>query len=199
MVTIYIEGGGDSRGKQQCREGFRKLIERCGFRGRMPKLVACGNRVETYDKFRIAHSNASTDNLVMLLVDSEEPVGDMNRTWEHLKQRPDDAWTKPEGAADDIVLLMTTCMETWIVADHSALREHFGQNLQESALPPLNDLESRHRHDVQNRLQRATQHCPAPYSKGPKSFVVLGKLNPDVLAQHLPSFERTRNILSQIL
>jgi hypothetical protein len=47
---IYVEGGGagaDSKDVDiRCREGFRKLLENCGFEGRMPRLVklvaACG-------------------------------------------------------------------------------------------------------------------------------------------------------------
>ena len=94
---------------------------------------------------------------------------------------------------------MVTCMETWIVADRQALNEHFGNRLQTSALPPLDNLESRSRQDVQDRLERATRDCPGPYTKGPKSFEILGKLNPSVLEQHLPSFHRTRRILSDKL
>ena len=44
-------------------------------------------------------------------------------------------------------------------------------------------------------LKNATRHCPGPYSKGPKSFEVLGKLDPNVLAENLPSFKRVRQIL----
>ena len=49
----------------------------------------------------------------------------------------------------------------------------------------------------------ALQTSPAgivqdPTPKVPKSFEVLGKLNPDVLEQHLPSFRRARVIHSTI-
>ena len=52
------------------------------------------------------------------------PVSDIEETWVHLHRR--DSWRRPRGARNDQVLLMTTCMETWIVADHTSLREHFG-------------------------------------------------------------------------
>ena len=194
MVTIFIEGGGNGNyGKVQCRKGFRELLERCGFKGRMPRLVACGSRNEAYDDFKSAFARASDGDIIMLLVDSEDTVADINRTWEHLRRR--DKWQNPSGAADEVVLLMTTCMETWIIADRATLRQHFGRRLQESDLPALDDLEIRNRQDVLSSLERATRNCTAPYAKGPKSFAVLGKLNPDVLEQHLPSFKRARSIL----
>ena len=94
---------------------------------------------------------------------------------------------------------MTTCMETWIVADRAALKEHFGNGLQDSALPPLQNLESRDRKDVHDRLVKATSQCPGPYDKGPKSYEVLGKLNPEKIEDYLPSFKRMRSILNDTL
>ncbi len=45
MVKVYVEGGGDSKElRTRCREGFSKLVERAGFKDRMPKFVACGGR-----------------------------------------------------------------------------------------------------------------------------------------------------------
>ena len=68
---------------------------------------------------------------VALLIDSEEPLSNIDETWDHLMRR--DRWQRPRGAQDDQVLFMTTCMETWIVADYNALRAHFGQGIQRSA------------------------------------------------------------------
>ncbi len=198
MVTVCLEGGGNSKNlKIDCRKGFRKLFEKCGFQGH-PSLVACGGRDQAFDRFKTELEKASDGDTIMLLVDSEDPVTDINRTWNHLRQR--DGWQKPSGTVDEDVLLMTTCMETWIVADRETLRSHFGQHLQENALPPLNDLERRHRkQDILDKLEHATRNCSSPYTKGPKSFVVLGRLNPEIMEQHLPSFRRARRILNQKL
>ena len=193
-ARIYLEGGGDSKvEKARCREGFNKLLKKCGLSGRMPRLVASGDRESAYRDFGTAHANASGSEYVALLIDSEDPVSNIERTWDHLRQR--DGWQKPPGAHDHHVLLMTTCMETWIVADRNALGEHFGQYLQDSGLPPLNDLEGRSRHVLQNSLRQATRRSPGPYNKGPKSFELLGKLDPDTLGSCLPSFSRARKIL----
>ncbi len=43
--VIYLEGGGESKElHSRCREGFRKLLEKNGFKGNMPRLVACCDR-----------------------------------------------------------------------------------------------------------------------------------------------------------
>ena len=99
----------------------------------------------------------------------------------------------------DQVLMMTTCMETWVVADRSALKDYFGQGIQPNTLPPLVKLENRSRGDVQSRLENATKNSPGPYTKGPKSYMVLGRLDPDTLESHLPSFGRVRKILDDKL
>jgi len=196
-TTIYIEGGGDSNQlRSLCRKGFRKLIENCGFTGYMPRLVACGGRDSAFDDFKIAHVNKSNSDYVAMLIDSEDPLK-YSDAWEHLKIR--DGWDKPLDSEDDQVLFMTTCMETWIVADQDALAKHYGDKLQESALPSLEDLESRSRHDIQERLSHATRDCSNAYKKGKRSFAVLEKLSPDKLELHLPSFVRVKQILEDRL
>ena len=95
-VRIYLEGGGNSKeGKLRCREGFRKLFERCGFIGRMPALVACGSRNEACDDFKTAHSKAAANDFIGLVVDSEEPVAAVDKPWEHVAQRTGDNWARP--------------------------------------------------------------------------------------------------------
>ena len=195
--TIYLEGGGDSKELHtRCRKGFRKLIENCGFTGYMPRLIACGGRDSAFDDFKIAHANKSNSDYVAMLIDSEDPLTDSD-AWEHLKER--DGWNKPLDSEDDQVLFMTTCMETWIVADRDALAKHYGDKLQISALPPLVDLESRSRHDIQNDLFHATRDCSNAYKKGKRSFAVLEKLSPNELELHLRSFVRVKQILEDRL
>ena len=195
-ITIYIEGGGDSKELHtRCREGFRKLLEKCGYTGRMPRLVVCGSRETAFKDFKSAY-RSSTDNIcTLMLIDSEDPMEDIESTWEHLRNR--DRWEKPEGASDEQVLFMTTCMETWIVTDRQTISAHYGKKLQSSALPSLLNVENCHRHEIQKLLVRATRNCTNSYSKGRRSFEILGKLNPGVLKKHLPSFERNIEILNK--
>jgi hypothetical protein len=138
-VTIYLEGGAsgpDSKDLQiRCREGFRKLLEKCDYKGRMPRLFACSSRDAAFDDFKIALAAKRTSDYVAMWIDSEDPLTDPEATWVHLTRR--DSWMRPAGATDDQVLLMTTCMETLLTADHAALTDHYGAKLQLSALPPL--------------------------------------------------------------
>ena len=199
-VEIFLEGGGNrNSGRSRCREGFRKLFQKCGFEGRMPTFVPCGGRSDAYDDFKAAHSNASSGDFVGLLVDSEDSVADIEKPWEHVRQRTGDNWSRPRGAQDEQLMFMTTSMETWVATDRDALKSHFGSSLNESALPAVQDMEQRDRHAVLNALRNASRDCPGPYAKGAKSFELLGKLNPAVLEQHLPSFKRTRRILGDKL
>lgn len=163
----------------------------------MPRLFACGGRDSAFDDFRRALRGSSTGEYVGLLIDSEAPLADLEATWDHLKSR--DGWERPTGAADDQVLFMTTCMETWIVADREALQQLYGAELQESALPPLVNLEERDRHRIQDSLIRATRKCSNSYVKGKRSYQVLAALRPDVLENHLPSFARALRILDDKL
>lgn len=193
-AVIYLEGGGDSKDLHiRCREGFRRLFEKCGLSGRMPRLFACGGRAAAYDDFKTGHENSPPTDYVALLVDSEDPVGDVEATWQHLTHR--DSWQRPSGADDDQVLLMTTSMETWIVCDRATLTQHYGAHLQLGALPALIDLETRSRDNVREALIHATRNCPNAYAKGKRAFEVLARLEPASLEPHLPSFARVRRIL----
>ena len=197
-ATIYLEGGGDSRDLQiRCREGFRKLLERCDYAGRLPKLVACGGRGAAFDAFKTALASARKSDHVFLWIDSEDPMTDIEATWEHLQGR--DHWERPDRATNEQVLLMTTCMETWIVADRATLADYYGADLQISALPSLHNLEGRARDAIQNALTHATRNCSNAYTKGKRSFEVLGQLDPETLSKYLPSFVRVRRILDTSL
>jgi hypothetical protein len=164
----------------------------------MPRLTACGGRGQAFDRFKTAQANKAEGDYVAMLIDSEEPAANLEKTREHL-QKYETSWQMPADAHDDQVLFMTTCTETWIVADRGALTLHYGQKLQDTALPPLEVLESRSRHDVQDQLAHATRNCSNSYQKGKRSFEVLAKLSPGTLEQHLPSFARARRILNEKL
>ena len=196
-AVVYLEGGGDSKDlKVRCREGFRKLFESSSFKQRMPRLVACGGRNNAFDDFKTAfHGNK--DRYVAMLIDSESPVKDAESPWAHLYEH--DGWTRPEDAEDGQVFFMTTCMETWLVADRDTLKDHYGSNLKISALPPLVNVEQRDRHDIQKGLVQATRSCSNSYAKGRRSFELLGKISPARIREFLPSFRRMERILKETL
>lgn len=195
-TVIYLEGGGDSNeGRARCREGFRKLLESCRFGGRLPRLFACGGRNAAFDNFKTAHSTGEFV-FVAMWIDSEDPIVDVERVWDHLKQR--DGWKRPKGAQDDQVLLMTTCMETWIVADRKGLSDLYQDCLQLSALPPRTNIESKPRDVIQDSLTNATKNCRNAYLKNKRSFESLANVNPNSI-RDLPSFARLLRILEEKL
>jgi hypothetical protein len=190
---IFVEGGGD---KEACRKAVRTVLEKGGLTGRVPRIVACGSRNEAFDDFKHAQEQQAFED-VFLIVDSEDPVADRNQPWAHLASR--DKWQRPSGASDEQVFLMTTCMETWIAADHTALKAHYGARLHDKSLPPLFDLEQRDRHEVQDNLVAATRNCKNVYRKGARSFHVLLAVNPQTLSKLLPAFARMLAILEERL
>ncbi len=163
----------------------------------MPRLVACGGRGATFDDFVTAHASARDGDYIALWIDSEDPMADIGKAWEHLSNR--DGWDAPQYSDDEQVLLIVTCMETWLVTDRATLRSHFGSQLQTSALPALVNMESRTRNSVQDALVHATRNCKNAYAKGKRSFEILGKLDPAALRAHLPSFVRCERILREKL
>ncbi len=138
-VDVYLEGGGDAKDlKIRCQRAFHQLFAKLKL-GRSPAIIACGSRENAFGRFMKALSKAPTDTFVVLLVDSEDPVGDSEKPWDHLKIR--DHWDRPGGAEDDQALLMQTCMETWIAADREMLVRYYKGDLHVGRLPPLKDIE----------------------------------------------------------
>ena len=180
-VTIFVEGGGDRKDlKVACRKAFRILLERAGFLGRMPEIVACGPRGEALAKFRTALRDAGDDELPILLVDGERPMLPEHRgkPWSHLATAPDN-WQRPEGATDDHAHLMVQCMESWFLADRGRLAAYFGQHFLPGSLPGGNDVEAIEKQRILDGLRDATRHCPKKrYDKGRHSFDILEGLDP---------------------
>lgn len=200
---IYIEGGASGPNSKnltiRCQQAFRTLLDRMGIKGKKLRLKACGGRNSVYDDFCTAH-RMNRGGYVAMWIDSEEPMFNIDQAWKHLAEVTTvSAWTKPQGATDDQVLFMTTCMETWIVADRAALQKHYKQELNGNPLPHTNSIESRGRHEIQQALETATKDCRNSYAKGKRSFDILVKLNPVVLKQSLPSFARIIRILEDKL
>lgn len=203
-ITIVVEGGvrATHKGKDlqsRCREGFSLLLQKAVPAAKKPKIVVGGSRGEAFKMFKrvIADPNRSKSDFVALLIDSEDPLTDLNDTWEHLRLRQGDQWPKPDRCSDQQVLFMATCMESWIAADRDLLQSRFKNELQVNALPSLVNLEQHDRHDLLAALKHATRNCSSPYAKGTLSFTLLAELNPEELAKHLPSFVRMQRILKQ--
>ena len=177
-VKVYVEGGGDSELlKRQCRAGFREFFKKAGLKGCMPKVIPCGSREKTYDRFCTAINEAETGSFIVLLVDSEAAVASGDSPWEHLKKR--DKWTRPSVAEDDSAQLMVQCMEAWFVADRQSLGAYFGKDFKAATLPKREDVEAIAKDDLLRTLKQATMPCSkGTYNKGRHSFELLGCLDP---------------------
>lgn len=180
-ITIYVEGGGDTRRQQtDCRKAFSKFFEKAGFKGKMPTIIACGGRSIAYKDFCTAMKVKS--DYPLLLVDSEAAVLAKTK-WEHLKTRMGDAWDKPEHATEDHVFLMVECMEAWFMADKEAIKDYF--NIE--ALPAHSNIEEISKRDLMDKLEAASkQKRKRGYSKGNDSFKILELIDPNKVINASP-------------
>ena len=189
---LFVEGGGNDNDalKTECRRAFRALLERAGFKGRMPRIVACGGRRNAYEQFCTAILGG--DDSALLLVDAEAPVVTED-PWRHVAQRPGDAWDRPAGATEAHLHLMVQCMEAWFLADRRVLAEFFGQGFQANALPSVTSIpEDVDKLDLYNRLKQATRTTKTKgvYDKGKHSFKLLTMLDPSLVRKAGPWAER---------
>ena len=186
-VKVYVEGGGDSRDlRTRCRRGFSFFFEKATLAGRMPQIIACGDRRSAFDRFRRAFESRKGDEFIVLLVDSEDPVAQGAEPWEHLTRR--DGWQRPQGATDEHVHLMVHCMESWFLADKDVLAAYFGDGFNLNALPGRGEIEEVRKNDVFTALKNATrQSRKGEYGKGQHSFAVLERIDPAKVLAASPS------------
>jgi len=183
---LYVEGGGDHNPAlaSECRKAFSKLLEQAGVEHR-PKIIVCGGRKRAYDQFVQALKDDEAE--VWLLVDAESvvPSGPPFDPWAHVLARQGDQWIQPTAATDEHLHFMAVCTETWLLADHEALKKVFGPKLHVAKLPAsTRPLESVDKQQVYDALQAATKPTPAgEYGKGKHAFRILAEVRPQQLRQ----------------
>ncbi len=197
-IAIYMEGGGKKRANSRAmlRTGMDAFLAEIKNAYRAKewhwKLVACGGRDEAYKGFR----NGDAD-IVVLLVDSEEPVGKSTKPTDHLIAR--DKWNL-HNANDDHIHLMVQSMEAWIVADPDALAAYYGQGFQKNALPRRQNLEKVNKDDIGDSLDRATQKTQkGKYHKIQHARHLLQRINPAIARKRCPHCNRLFRTLPKLI
>ena len=206
MVYIEGEGGGDpDRPKaRKAKEGqFRKAwgaflkplrdhaIAVGVLYGFQP--IECGSGESALDSF-LNPLPKDAGALRILLRDSEKAVDDVSKPWQTLgKKRP--AW-----AGDDDVYLMVQCLESWLIADIEAVRQHYDGRgrpcFNDQKIPKWPDVEAVHRHTVQQVLEAATGTCGEPYHHA-HGNVIIGRVKLEGLKQRVRSAARLYDGLKQ--
>jgi len=178
-VTVYVEGGATDNDllKRECRKGFQKFAEAAGIRG--VSFISMGGRNQAHDAFCTALAVRERESIILLLIDSEDPIKAGVDNWTHLESRKDNELQKPDNATDEHLFLMVQCMETWLIADMDALKKQFGKGLSIEPFKQWPNLEDVAKPTVQDALIRATHACKTGYAKGTISFELLGKISPD--------------------
>ncbi len=86
---------------------------------------------------------------------------------------------------------MVQCMENWFLADRNCLKEFFGQNFQETALPGNQAIEGINKQQIFSVLKQATrQTSKGKYGKGAHSFSILENIDPKKVQNASPWAKR---------
>lgn len=176
-VTIYVEGGGDNEDTiTRCRQGFAAYCSNAGSGKHQPRVVPCGGRQKTFDRFQNAVRAGKQGDRYVLLVDSEGAVKETNAI-DHLAAR--DGWIFPDLGRSQ-VFLMVQAMEAWFLADRETLAAFYGEGFLANGLPRNPNIEEIRKDDLEPALKRASKptKTKGEYHKVKHGFVLLGFINP---------------------
>lgn len=204
-IVVYVEGGGDSRKiRDDCRRGFGQLFERVVSEGDRPKVIACGARDSAFRDFKAA-VHQKKEGFLILLVDSEGPVGANSNSWAHLKAQ--DGWKRPDGVLNEQAHLMVQCMESRLLADRKLLSQHYGKHFHAKSLPGQSNVEQITKSEVLQSLIKATSHTPTKdkghktkkneYHKTKHGFALIARIDHDKLRKASQHANRFFKVLSE--
>jgi hypothetical protein len=197
-ACVYFEGGGQGKDSQrELRKGMAHFLNQSrGEYGEWRiKCVACGSRKSAYDDFVKALNDTKNIAYKILLVDSETPV---NKTpWEHLAEN--EGWTNPN-CPDDQCHLMVQIMESWIIADPSALRMYYGPRFILKEIPVNDNIEILDKSTVYDALKRATRRTEKKgYHKIRHASELLKQMDPTKVRIKAEHCDRLFKILESVL
>ncbi|HEX6368441.1 MAG TPA: DUF4276 family protein [Longimicrobium sp.] len=190
-VWIYVEGGGGKDSKDQLRQAFgqfltgpRVIAREQGVRWR---VVLCGSREQTYQKFRDRLRNQPDAGPVFLLVDADRPVDSTPR--EHLAAG-ETRWDL-SFATDGQCHLMVEVMESWFLADQATLFAFYGRDFAPGQIPNRTNVEEIPKSHVYASLDRATRNTrKGKYDKADHAPQILKDLDPDRVRARAPHCDR---------
>jgi hypothetical protein len=196
IVKVFVEGGGDNEDTiTRCRQGFASYCAKAAPGKPRPRIVPCGGKNQTIDKFKTAiQASSRTGELCVLLVDSEGPVG-ANSPVAHLSVR--DRWNFPS-LSHHQVFLMVQAMEAWFLADRQVLAAFYDGGFLANSLPgsPRN-VEAVLKDDLEHCLKHASvpTRSKGEYHKVKHGFALLGLIDPSEVEKGSPHAKRFNDFL----
>ena len=179
-ITFFMVGGGSALSSAAIRQGmggFLASIRSAARKRRITwNLVPCGSREDTLARFTDAVGQARESMANILLVDAEAVV---TATDPRIHLRNQDGWDLT-GVPADAIHLMVQIMETWIVADPTALAGYYGPAFSEAKLPRRRNLEEEPKARVLAALKEATKGtAKRDYDKIKHASKLLGLIDPN--------------------
>jgi hypothetical protein len=192
-VKIYVEGGGHNPDTiVRCRQGFAEYCRKVA-PNRQPRIIACGGRQQTFDRFKTEVERGKAGEQCALLVDSEGSVKPGIAPASHLHVR--DGWNFTQ-LPQDRVFLMVQAMEAWFMADRNALAGYYGEGFRPNALPyDERNIEEIPKDDLERCLIKASRDTKTKekYHKTKHAFALLGEIDPSKVqlgSPHAAAFHR---------
>ena len=195
-IKLYVEGGGRGTNKNatiKLQQGFdaflRELKDAARDKKISFKVIPSGSTTDTFEEFIFSVEN-SPQSFNLLLVDSDEAIA-AGETARDFLQRKYKKW-KLQKISDEQCHLMVQVMESWFIADVEALKDFYGQNFRESAIPKhQNNVETIEKATVENSLKKATAKTQkGEYQKIGHGAKILEKINPRKVREAAPHCEK---------
>ena len=181
-IKLYVEGGGKHTSKNatiKLQRGFdaflRELKELAKSKHIPFKIIPLGSIEDTYKEFDLSvRKSQQTFNLLLVDSDKAVPPGESARAF---LQREHRKW-KLKIADDEQCHLMAQTMESWFIADVEALKNYYGQDFNDKALPKAKNVETIDKLRVESGLKAATKNTSkGEYQKINHGGVLLEKID----------------------
>ena len=171
-MNLYMEGG------PHLRVPMNGFIKRAVGRNLNLKVIPCGSRAKTIDRFAKAAGALPSS---ILMIDSE------GEGLNALAGRLSTETSLPNSR----FFFMVELMEAWFLADRQTLGNYFGRGFRPNRLPGNPSVEMIPKQDVLNGLNNATRDSgKGPYKKGTHDGWLLSRLDPSTVYRSCPNFRR---------